>query len=74
MASERPESTPNRLFSKRRPSEDAKAAKLHALLDKALAAGAPTIEVESVLADLLNMARRRVYDDELQAGAERSGP
>jgi hypothetical protein len=72
MDSQRPGSSLHRLLQKRRSSDEMRTAMLHALLDKALAAGAPAIEVESALADLLNMARRRTDRDDLRATGRRA--
>jgi hypothetical protein len=49
------------LWHKRRRDTDGRSGDLHALLDKALAAGVAPVEVESGLADLLIMAKRREY-------------
>ena len=57
---------------------DSRARDLHALLDRALAAGVAPVEVESGLSDLLSLAKRREERAELVArvdgGADRGLP
>ena len=55
------------LWHKRRSAVEGRAGDLHALLDRALAAGVAPVEIESGLADLLMMAKRREYRDGLAA-------
>ena len=53
---------------RKRWSRDSRAEQLHTLLDKVLAEGVPPVEIESGLADLLNLAKRRRNRDNLQLG------
>jgi len=57
------------VWHKRRSATDSRAKDLHALLDRTLAAGGAPVEIESVLADLLMMAKRREYRDDITAPA-----
>jgi hypothetical protein len=57
-----------RIWQTRGAPVDIRAQKLHALLDKALEAGVAPVEIESDLADLLTLAKRREHRDDLQDG------
>jgi hypothetical protein len=55
---------------RRRSPADSRTRSLHALLDRALAAGVAPVELESDIADLLSMAKRREQRDGLTAKRE----
>jgi len=57
------------VWRKRRSATDSRAEDLHALLDRALAAGVAPVEIESGLSDLLKMAKRREYRGGITAPA-----
>jgi hypothetical protein len=48
-------------WQKRHSAAEGRTRDLHALLDRAVDAGAAPVEIESALVDLLRMAKRRKY-------------